>query len=280
MRIPLITGACACLTRRVHAERRERGHAVAVGMTPAGPDVVAAVDRHAPRAGRGPRAEDGRPARGVAGSGRARSRAPGPSAAGGRPPRTGRSTRASRSFGPGRGGTRGPCGPRRRSPRPRPPGAACTGVSRPRGPSAMPVRTARPGTAPRRVAGTPVRLLPRSRLRPSGDPRGGRSGALRRTARPRGPTGCSWGKDPQEITRPAQRRAGSSGARPWLVAEKAGSGLREAVTPLAAVRERDRAHTRRISLDPGAPYHAPRRASVRKQPSPAPPAVPSGGADA
>lgn len=48
MRIPLITGACACLTRRVHAERRERGHAVAVGMTPAGPDVVAAVDRHAP----------------------------------------------------------------------------------------------------------------------------------------------------------------------------------------------------------------------------------------
>ncbi|MFI1422131.1 hydrogenase maturation protein [Streptomyces sp. NPDC020731] len=83
-----------------------------------------------------------------------------------------------------------------------------------------------------------------------------------------------------EVTRLAQGWAGSSGAQSRLVAKKAESERREAVTPLAAVRERELARMHRIFFDAGAPYHALRRAFVRKQPSPAPPAVPAGVADA
>ncbi|MFE2281179.1 hydrogenase maturation protein [Streptomyces sp. NPDC059454] len=91
---------------------------------------------------------------------------------------------------------------------------------------------------------------------------------------------CPPARFPAEVTRLAQHWAGSSGAQSRLVAKKAESERREAVTPLAAVRERELAHMHRIFFDPGAPYHALRRAFVRKQPSPAPPAVPSGAADA
>lgn len=91
---------------------------------------------------------------------------------------------------------------------------------------------------------------------------------------------CPPARFSAEVTRLAQHWAGSSGAQSRLVAKKAESERREAVTPLAAVRERELAHMRRIFLDPGAPYHALRRAFVRKQPSPAPPAVPHGVADA
>ncbi|MFI2907209.1 hypothetical protein ACG2OD_02955 [Streptomyces sp. PDY-4] len=79
---------------------------------------------------------------------------------------------------------------------------------------------------------------------------------------------------PREITRSAQRPAGSSGTRARLVARTAGSGRRGAVIPPAAVRERERAHTRRIFLDPGAPT------PVRSEPPAAPPAVSAGPADA
>ncbi|MFD5571878.1 hydrogenase maturation protein [Streptomyces cadmiisoli] len=46
MRILLIASAYNSLTQRVHAELRERGHAVAVEVTPGSDDVRAAVQRH------------------------------------------------------------------------------------------------------------------------------------------------------------------------------------------------------------------------------------------
>ncbi len=83
-----------------------------------------------------------------------------------------------------------------------------------------------------------------------------------------------------EVTRLAQHLAGSCPAQSRLVAKKAESERREAVTPLAAVRERELARMHRIFFDPPAPYHALRRAFCRKEPPAVPPAVPAGVADA
>ncbi|MYR44564.1 enoyl-CoA hydratase-related protein [Streptomyces sp. SID5910] len=71
-----------------------------------------------------------------------------------------------------------------------------------------------------------------------------------------------------EVTRLAERWAGSPGAPARLAAKKAESERREAVTPLAAVRGRELDRMRRIFFDPDAPYHALRRAFVRKQTAP------------
>ncbi len=91
---------------------------------------------------------------------------------------------------------------------------------------------------------------------------------------------CAPARFSAEVTRLAQRLAGSSPAQSRLVAKKAESERREAVTPLAAVRERELAHMHRIFFDPTAPYHALRRAFCRKEPPAVPPAVPAGVADA
>ncbi|MFD6908319.1 hydrogenase maturation protein [Streptomyces sp. NPDC060077] len=90
---------------------------------------------------------------------------------------------------------------------------------------------------------------------------------------------CAPARFRSEVTRLAQRWADSSGARSRLVAKKAESERRESVTPLAAVRERELAHMRRIFYDPTAPYHALRRAFARKEPATVPPAPPAGVAD-
>ncbi|WP_326756609.1 hydrogenase maturation protein [Streptomyces sp. NBC_01635] len=89
---------------------------------------------------------------------------------------------------------------------------------------------------------------------------------------------CPPARFTAEVTRLAQRWAGSPGAQSRLAAKKAEHERREAVTPLAAVRERELARMRRIFLEPDAPYHALRRAFVRKESAPAGPA--STGAEA
>ena len=48
MRVLLVASVCNNLTQRVHAELRHRRHAVAVEVTPAGREAVAAVARHDP----------------------------------------------------------------------------------------------------------------------------------------------------------------------------------------------------------------------------------------
>ncbi|WP_437035077.1 hydrogenase maturation protein [Streptomyces sp. enrichment culture] len=68
-----------------------------------------------------------------------------------------------------------------------------------------------------------------------------------------------------EVTRLAHHLAGSPGAQSCLAEKKAECERREAVTPLTTVRERELAHMHRIFFDPDAPYHALRRAFVRKE---------------
>ncbi|MFI9611926.1 enoyl-CoA hydratase-related protein [Streptomyces sp. NPDC052023] len=87
---------------------------------------------------------------------------------------------------------------------------------------------------------------------------------------------CAPARFTDEITLLAQRLAASPVAQARLAAKKAECERREAVTPLAAVRERELSRMRRIFSDPDAPYHALRRAFVRKERAPAGP----GGADA
>ncbi|MFJ4466736.1 enoyl-CoA hydratase-related protein [Streptomyces sp. NPDC089424] len=79
-----------------------------------------------------------------------------------------------------------------------------------------------------------------------------------------------------DVTRLAHRLATSAAAQSRIAAKKAESQRREAVTPLAAVRERELRLMHRIFSDPDAPYHALRRAFARKERAPAGPA----GADA
>ncbi|CAL9359930.1 Methionyl-tRNA formyltransferase [Streptomyces sp. enrichment culture] len=67
-----------------------------------------------------------------------------------------------------------------------------------------------------------------------------------------------------EVTRLAHHEAHSPGAQARLVAKKDECERREAATPLSTVRERELAHMRRVFFDPEAPYHALRRAFVRK----------------
>ncbi|MEG3627660.1 hydrogenase maturation protein [Streptomyces poriticola] len=95
---------------------------------------------------------------------------------------------------------------------------------------------------------------------------------------------CAPTRFPAEVTRLAERWAASPGLQARLAAKKAESERREAITPLAAVRERELGRMRSIFYDPGAPYHALRRAFVRKETAPSGPgaarAPGSGSADA
>ncbi|TPQ17055.1 hydrogenase maturation protein [Streptomyces sporangiiformans] len=76
--------------------------------------------------------------------------------------------------------------------------------------------------------------------------------------------------DPQDfsaqITRMAARLADLPATQLRVAAKKAEQERREAVTPLSAFRERELARMRRTFTDPEAPYHALRRAFVRKEP--------------
>ncbi|MFI8092276.1 hydrogenase maturation protein [Streptomyces sp. NPDC086080] len=126
---------------------------------------------------------------------------------------------------------------------------------------------------PRRVGAAAARRLTREAL-PVGAARARDIGLADRVI------DCAPARFRAEVTRLAQRWADSSGARSRLVGKKAESERRESVTPLAAVRERELAHMHRIFFDPAAPYHALRRAFVRKEPPTVPPAVPAGVADA
>lgn len=82
---------------------------------------------------------------------------------------------------------------------------------------------------------------------------------------------CAPARFTAEVTLLARRLAASPLVQSRLAAKKAECERREAVTPLAAVRERELIRMRRIFSDPGAPYHALRRAFVRKERAPAGP---------
>ncbi|GAA3506420.1 hypothetical protein GCM10019016_135350 [Streptomyces prasinosporus] len=232
MCVPLIAGACDSLTQRVHAESRDRGHAVAVEVTPDGHDVVRAVDRHAPDLIVAPVLKTVVP----------------------------REVWASRTrpiLHPGPVGDRDPSSLDRAIHE----DAGEWGVTllqaeeeTDAGPvwatAAFPVPR---GSLPRRAGGATARRLTEEAL-PVGAGR----------ARDIGLAGlvveCAPADFAAEVTRP-----GSPGAQARLAAKKAECARREAVTPPAAVREREFARMRRISLDPGAPHHAPRRAFLRKE---------------
>ncbi|MER6346249.1 hydrogenase maturation protein [Streptomyces sp. NPDC001595] len=79
---------------------------------------------------------------------------------------------------------------------------------------------------------------------------------------------CAPARFTAEVTRLAERWVASPGARARLAAKKAESERRQAVTPLAAVRERELERMRKIFHDPEAAYHALRRAFVRKETAP------------
>ncbi|MCW7945089.1 hydrogenase maturation protein [Streptomyces hygroscopicus] len=82
-----------------------------------------------------------------------------------------------------------------------------------------------------------------------------------------------------EVGRLAARLASLSGTRSRIAAKKADLDRQEASEPLSAFRERELARMHRIFHDPQAPYHALRRAFVRKEkPSCTPPhlALPTG----
>ncbi|GAA0635556.1 hydrogenase maturation protein [Streptomyces thermocarboxydovorans] len=79
---------------------------------------------------------------------------------------------------------------------------------------------------------------------------------------------CAPARFTAEVTRLAELWAASPGAPARLAEKKAESELREALTPLAAVRARELDRMRRIFFDPGSPYHALRRAFVHKQTAP------------
>ncbi|MEU6455554.1 hydrogenase maturation protein [Streptomyces sp. NPDC047065] len=79
---------------------------------------------------------------------------------------------------------------------------------------------------------------------------------------------CAPGRFTDEVTRLAERWSAAPGAQTRLAAKKAEHERREAVAPLAAVRERELGRMHEIFFDPEAPYHALRRAFVRKEPAP------------
>ncbi|QGV82403.1 hydrogenase maturation protein [Streptomyces ficellus] len=86
---------------------------------------------------------------------------------------------------------------------------------------------------------------------------------------------CSPSSFTAEVTRLAAHLAVSSGTQTRLAAKKAEHERREAETPLAGFRERELARMRGVFDDPAAPYHALRRAFVRKETA-APDRVPAG----
>jgi len=69
-----------------------------------------------------------------------------------------------------------------------------------------------------------------------------------------------------EVDRLAALLAGTPGLQSRIAAKKADLERREAVRPLAAYRAEELERMRRIFFDPQAPYHALRRAFVRKEP--------------
>ncbi|MEU8544236.1 enoyl-CoA hydratase-related protein [Streptomyces sp. NPDC048717] len=76
---------------------------------------------------------------------------------------------------------------------------------------------------------------------------------------------CAPGEFSAEITRLAARLATHPSVARRVAAKKAEHEAREASTPLAACRERELDRMRAIFDDPAAPYHALRRAFVRKE---------------
>jgi putative two-component system hydrogenase maturation factor HypX/HoxX len=70
-----------------------------------------------------------------------------------------------------------------------------------------------------------------------------------------------------EVTRLAVRLAHSSGMQERIAAKKQTRERDESVKPLSLYREAELSSMLRTFSDPHAPYHALRRAFVRKQPS-------------
>ncbi|WP_083976527.1 hydrogenase maturation protein [Kitasatospora azatica] len=118
---------------------------------------------------------------------------------------------------------------------------------------------------PRRVgAGTAERLT--DRALPLSAAAGQRLGLVDRLL------GCAPQDFAAEVRARAVRLASSgavTGAR--IAAKKAAREAQEAAKPLAAYRHEELARMHRIFFDPDAPYHALRRAFVRKEPPAAPP---------
>ncbi|MFF9016940.1 hydrogenase maturation protein [Streptomyces sp. NPDC014870] len=90
---------------------------------------------------------------------------------------------------------------------------------------------------------------------------------------------CGPGEFTAEVTRSALRLASRTGLQARIAAKKAEHERRESVAPLAAYRERELSHMRRIFDDPAASYHALRRSFVRKE-APRAPSPDGAGADA
>ncbi|MFF4754298.1 hydrogenase maturation protein [Streptomyces sp. NPDC002514] len=76
---------------------------------------------------------------------------------------------------------------------------------------------------------------------------------------------CAPGDFPAQVARLAARLAAVPGTPSRIAAKKAELDRQEAVEPLSAFRDRELARMRRTFDDPDAPYHALRRAFVRKQ---------------
>ncbi|GAA1500388.1 hydrogenase maturation protein [Kitasatospora kazusensis] len=76
--------------------------------------------------------------------------------------------------------------------------------------------------------------------------------------------GCAPQEFPAETARLAARLAALPGTQSRIARKKADREREEAAEPLSAYRERELARMRRTFFDPDAPYHALRRAFVRK----------------
>ncbi|MFE6686772.1 enoyl-CoA hydratase-related protein [Streptomyces sp. NPDC057743] len=78
---------------------------------------------------------------------------------------------------------------------------------------------------------------------------------------------CPAGEFGDRVGRLARRLAASLGVQSRIAAKKDRRERDEAARPLAAYRDDELARMHRTFFDPGAPYHALRRAFVRKEPS-------------
>ncbi|MFK0290238.1 enoyl-CoA hydratase-related protein [Streptomyces sp. NPDC090442] len=78
---------------------------------------------------------------------------------------------------------------------------------------------------------------------------------------------CPAGEFGDRVGRLARRLAASPGVQSRIAAKKDRRERDEAARPLAAYRDDELARMHRTFFDPGAPYHALRRAFVRKEPS-------------
>ncbi|WP_030768734.1 enoyl-CoA hydratase-related protein [Streptomyces sp. NRRL F-2664] len=114
-------------------------------------------------------------------------------------------------------------------------------------------------TLPRRVGPGPAVRLTSDAL-PLGAAAAHRLGLVDRTV------ACAPGDFAAETQSLAVRLAGLPGTASRIAAKKADRELNEARRPLAAYRAAELARMRRTFFDPDAPYHALRRAFVRKEP--------------